>query len=206
MIFSVHISILDKEVIKNLVAWVKKEAGVVEPRRWPPSLQLCVAALAHHKHIQFNLDYIRLQGHVDLGIVPTHHQASLVSSVRILRIENVSGCDLVTLLDSVQCEKLNIMSQSLGREETQALVRAMESRVEKVRLCDVELDMETLTKYSGQGRCRVLNYGTYEIATYIKYIEKLKTWAKEKTWIHKFHSYNHKNAPKNFHFAAAGQN
>ena len=181
MIFSVHISILDKEVIKNLVAWVKKEAGVVEPRRWPPSLQLCVAALAHHKHIQFNLDYIRLQGHVDLGIVPTHHQASLVSSVRILRIENVSGCDLVTLLDSVQCERLNIMSQSLGREETQALVRAMESRVEKVAIYNVELYMETIPEYSEQGSSLVLDYGTFEIKTDVNYVKK--TCIKEKTRI-----------------------
>ena len=184
MIFSVHISILDKEVIKNLVAWVKKEAGVVEPRRWPPSLQLCVAALAHHKHIQFNLDYIRLQGHVDLGIVPTHHQASLVSSVRILRIENVSGCDLVTLLDSVNSEGLVINRQSLGREETQALVQAMESRLEIVMLqTGVTLDIETLAEYSGQGVCRKVDLWAASAGdTVYGYIEELRNWARTRNW------------------------
>ena len=177
---SVHIGILNTEVIKNLVARVSDEAWG-GPRRWPPSLQLCVAALAHHKHIQFNLDYIRLQGHVDLGIVPTHHQASLVSSIRILRIENVTGCHLVTLLDNVQCEKLQIMSQSLEREETQALVRAMESRVKKVGIYNVELYMETIPEYSRQGSSLVLDYGKFEIATYVHYFKK--TCVKEKTWI-----------------------
>ena len=63
--------------------------------------------------------------------------------------------------------------------------------MEKVRLFDVELDMETLTEYSGQGRCKVLDYETYEMATDIIDVQKLKTWSKEKPWINESHYYDH---------------
>ena len=52
-------------------------------------------------------------------------------------------------------QKLNVRwtsgeRQSLGREETQALVQAMESRTEDVFLSgEVTLDMEALSDYSG---------------------------------------------------------
>ena len=47
-----------------------------------------------------------------------------------------------------------ITNQSLDREVTQALVRAMESYVGLVQLeGDVTLEIETLTRYNGQGKC-----------------------------------------------------
>ena len=70
---------------------------------------------------------------------------------------------------------------SLGHEETQALVRAMESRVVNVRIRDVHhmnmtLDITELTKYSGQGRCSHLQ-------CYLKeYREELSAWALSKNW------------------------
>ena len=70
--------------------------------------------------------------------------------------------------------------KKLAREETQALVRAMESRVEKVLLYNVdELDMEALSKYSGQGRCRVLEC---KGVTDITFCYELMTWAQSKGW------------------------
>ena len=80
---------------------------------------------------------------------------SLVSYVtKDFNINNISGCDLVTILDSVQCNTLTVSSQSLGREETWALLRVMESRVSEVEIeCFVTLHNgaeEALTKYSGQ--------------------------------------------------------
>ena len=72
---------------------------------------------------------------VDLTSVPAEHLASLASSVtRMVTIENISGCNLVTILDNVKSRVLNIPNQSLGSEETQALVQAMESGVEEVGL------------------------------------------------------------------------
>ena len=45
---------------------------------------------------------------------------------------NVSGKSLVTILDSVKCDTLSIKNQTLGSEETEALVRAIETRVRRV--------------------------------------------------------------------------
>ena len=172
---SVKMGILENEVITKLTTWVREKATGLKANEISS-----VAALAHHIH--FNIDYIIL-AHIDLSKVPTSHLMSLVSSVtETLLIEDVNGCDLVTLLDSVKCGGLSINTQSLGREETQALVRALESRVEEMRLYDVELDIEALTEYSGLGRCWVLDYGTYEITAENKNLEKLKTWTKEKEW------------------------
>ena len=92
---------------------------------------------------------------VDLSSVPAKHMASLASSVtRILAIVNVRG-NLVSLLTSLKCQMFGISRQSLGREETRALVHSMELQVEMVLLSvESTLDMESLAEYSGQGVCR----------------------------------------------------
>ena len=98
-----------------------------------------------------------------------------------LHIENVSaGCDLVSLLTSLKCKYLDISSQSLGREETQALVQAMESDMEMVALWDeVTLDMEALAEYSGQGVCWNV---TLDEDTADRYRGELVTWARSRNW------------------------
>ena len=48
--------------------------------------------------------------------------------------KNVTCCDLINVMDSLECYELFIKSQILGRDETKALVRAMETRVEIVRI------------------------------------------------------------------------
>ena len=120
---------------------------------------------------------------VDLTSVPAEHLASLASSVTgRVTIMNVSGSDwdLVTILDSVKSEELVICRQSLDSEETQALVRAMESRVERVRLYyKVTLDIRDLMEYSGQGKCRKM--GCYN-DTAPRYREQLRTWATIRNW------------------------
>ena len=159
LMISANIGILNNEIFMTLATRVREEAdGSVGPHpRYPPSLNCItrVAALAHH--IQFKMGIIKLVD-VNLSKVPTQHLVSLVSSVTgTLMIEDVTGCDLVALLESANCRMLIIKNQSLGREESQALMRAMESRVEMVRLYNVRLDMETTaTEYSGKGRCRFL--------------------------------------------------
>ena len=107
--------------------------------------------------------------------------ASLASCVTSeLIINNVSGCDLVSILTSLKCNWLLLCRQRLGREETQALVQAMESRVWRVSLeSEVTLDIETLTEYSGQGVCRDMElWGT----ACRRYREELRTWAKSRNW------------------------
>ena len=130
----------------------------------------------------FNLNHSIVILKLDWGLwslsqVPPEHLATLASCVMgSVGIMNVIGCDLVTILDSLKCEFLVIDSQSLRREETQALVRAMESGVEKVELRDeVILDMETLAEYSGQGVCREVKcYGD----TAARSKDELMTWAR----------------------------
>ena len=140
---------------------------------------MCGASLAHHSLLGslYSLDL----RNADLSPVPAQHLASLASCVTSeLFINNVSGCDLVSLLSSLKCENMTITSQSLGREETQALVRAMESSVEWVTLYQwVTLDMETLAEYSGQGVCWVvdLHYNTAA-----RYRGELVTWARSRNW------------------------
>ena len=119
--------------------------------------------------------------------LPAEQLASLVSSVtEWVSIENVSGCDLVNILDSVKSKQLTIFSQSLGREETQALVRAMESRVEKVRLhAEVKLDIIVLMEYSGRGKCGEVegfNYTENFSSIGYRYSEALRTWARSRNW------------------------
>ena len=50
----------------------------------------------------------------------------------LVSISNVSNCDIVSILDSIKIEGLWINSQTLSSEETQVMVRAMESHVERV--------------------------------------------------------------------------
>ena len=136
----------------------------------------CAATLAYRGWIK-DLDNIWLQ-EIDLS-TPMQHLISLLSSVkRTVNIDDeVTGLDLVTILDSLQCQEIRLGCERLGREETQALVRAMESRVEKVFLYnEIELDMEALSEYSGQGRCRVLECkGVREVTS----CYQLMTWARK---------------------------
>ena len=106
-----------------------------------PTLEVikCGAALAHHGLLG-PVDFLRLGDirSIDVSTVPTEHLVSLISSAtKAVTIHNVTG-NLVTLIDSLKCEGFWISFQSLGREETQALVRAMESRVEVVNLRNVD--------------------------------------------------------------------
>ena len=120
---------------------------------------ICAASLAHHGMLK-SLEELCLTD-VDLSPVPAQHLASLASCVtRFLYIQNASGRDLVSLLSSLKGEELYITSQSLGWEETRALVQAMESGVKEVTLSDgVTLDMEALSEYSGQGVCSKVDCG-----------------------------------------------
>ena len=135
------------------------------------------ASLAHHGLLGSVL-MMELRD-VDLSSVPAEHLASLASIVTSwVNIREVSGCGLVTILESVKRIWLNIYSQSLGSEETQALVQAMESRVEEVRLHrEVTLDIRDLMEYSGQGKCRKV--GCYSAQ---RYREHLRTWAACRNW------------------------
>ena len=104
------------------------------------SVITCAYSLAHHGLLSSMKDMVLRD--VDLTSVPAEHLASLASCVtRIVYIENVSGCDLVTILDSVKSKELHISSQSLDSVEYVWLYG------------DVTLDIRVLMEYSGQEKC-----------------------------------------------------
>ena len=143
----------------------------------------CAASLAHHGFLG---SVNRLELHyADLSQVPAQHLASLASCVtRFIKIENVSGCDLVSILNSLKCEELFIHRLRLGWDETRALVRAMESGVKKVTLWpEVKLDIEVLSEYSGKGQCTSLEQDT-SLCQGLgpRYREELRNWARSRNW------------------------
>jgi len=145
-------AILDTAKIQRLIERVREALGELFLGK---SELTCAACLACHGLLG-SLRYLYLCN-VDLSSVPALHLASLASGVTgIVEIQNVTGCDLVSILTSLKCKVLVIYSQSLGSEESQALVQAMETGVKFVRLCgeEVTLDIEALAEYSGQGVCK----------------------------------------------------
>ena len=121
-----------------------------------------------------------------LSSVSTTHLTSLIACVAdYVHIYNLSDC-LDTILDSVNCKQLSISRQKLSSDETKALVQAMESRLEMVRLGigiygngNVTIDIDVLTKYSGRGKCRTVLCNGDLMA---RYSEEIRTWATRKGW------------------------
>ena len=163
---------------ENLAAKIQDEGGPFYTLLLPEISTIAYLAhqTPHNIPYEQRLDVLRLQD-VDLASVPTEHLASLASSVKIsLHIINVRTTTLVNILDNIECKYLAIKEQSLGREETQALVRAMESRVEYMELCDgVSLDITTLTQYSGHGQCERVWCG-------VRYREEVINWGQRINW------------------------
>ena len=124
---------------------------------------------------------------MDLSSVCSKQLDSLVNSVfSRLSIVNVSGCDLVSILDNIQCPITLTLhrEEKLDTEETSALVRAMETQVKEVVLGHdkrTELDIKTLTQYSGRGQCSVLHIVENDDGKE-EYAEEMKNWARDKNW------------------------
>ena len=175
----------NKDTIRRKVESLVSEIRVIWVRS--NSMIKTAANLAHHGMLG-SMNWMNLYD-VDLASVPAEHLASLASCVTIgVGIYNVSNCDLISILDSVKCEQLNFDKQTLGSEETQALLRAMESNVKKVVLGisgitgireEVILDITVVTQYSGKGKCWGVDFHGY---TARRYKEEVKTWVKRINW------------------------
>ena len=61
-----------------------------------------------------------------------------------------------------------------------ALVRATDTRVERLWLEEVTLDIETLTKYDGLGKCFLVKW--YDSTRYIDIEQLKKIWAQRIHW------------------------
>ena len=170
------IGILDTVLIQTLSKRVRESFN--RRRRFTEAELKCGASLARHGLLD-SVDKLVLSD-VDLSTVPAEQLTALVSSVTWwLNIRNVSGCDLTSILTSLKCQKLDIRRQSLDREETLALVRAMEYSVKEVDMFGVELDMETLTTYSGKGLCGSVTLWKDNLAASI---DEVRTWARRINW------------------------
>ena len=94
-----------------------------------------------------------------------------------------SGCGLVTILESVKIQVLRFINQSLGSEETRALVRAMEAGVGSVWFKEESiLDIRALTEYDGQGKCFMVSCINERGINGVRYREQLRTWATSRNW------------------------
>ena len=127
---------------------------------------------------------------IDLGFVPKEHLQALVLSVqKSIKIINVTGYDVVSLLDSVKSTKLHL-TQKLNQEETDALVRAMTSRIDDVYLGGagvISLDVDKLTQYKGDGKCRAIHCFWNRKILYQESVEwidaeRIEQWARKMNW------------------------
>ena len=127
---------------------------------------------------------------MDLSTVPPSHLAALSGNDSVRKtvdINNVQG-DLSPLLSHLQCMQLHLSKITLSACATHALVTGMETGIEGLSLGldvhghggDILLDMDTLTQYSGTGRCCqvVLVFD----GSRTRYKEEVKMWARRLRW------------------------
>ena len=144
----------------------------------------CAAALSTHGALtqahRLNIAEVKTMNlrELDISTIPAEEVANLTQCIReSVEINNVHG-DLSPVLSNVKCDVLRISKATLSTAETQSLVGAMVSGVEKVELGrGVAVDMETLAQYDGRGECRqVWLWGQ------IIYREQVNMWTKEMGW------------------------
>ena len=176
--------IIPVSVMQNLAHRVKDTLPGLTISSSPSLEEIVCAAILAHQGILVPAEALVLEN-VNLASIPAQYLASLVSSVTddVHIIGEVSGCNLVTILDSAKCRSLHINSQSLGTEETEALVQAMETYVKVLHLYDVTLDMETFNKYSGHGMCSKVTSDSYNREILPEELrEGLRSWTASKGW------------------------
>ena len=166
--------ILPTDVIESLARRIKDMLWRPLPETIP-----CAANLAH-RGLLGPVKGLSLTN-VDLSSVLTERLSSVVSSVTgPIYIENVSGCNLVNIIDSFnKIPYCAFKSQILNKFSTKALVGVLEDRVSYAVLENVTLDIETLVKYSGQGMCR---YVTCYEDTAARYRVEMISWAIRRNW------------------------
>ena len=151
-------------------------------RSFPTPQQVACAGILAHEGLLRPEMWMSLRD-INLSSIPAEHMAALVSNVteEVCVWESVIGCDLVTIINSVNIRSTFIGLPTLNNDEVHALARAMETRVEKVRL-ELTLMPEVLAIYSGLGRCRkitcwIRNWRLLDASRAI-----LREWAGSKNW------------------------
>ena len=119
-----------------------------------PETISCAANLAHRGLLGPVKELFLVN--VALSSVAPERLSSLVSSVNgAIFIKNVSGCNLVNIIDSFnKILYCCFDSQILNQFSTKALVGVLEDCVIRVVLDNVTLDIKAVVKYSRQGVCK----------------------------------------------------
>ena len=167
----------------------------------PPSLSVVIAAASLSKHGYLTrVENMRLEN-INLASVP---HAACLGDIQVddrVMVDKVQG-DIGSVLEKIKCRRLWIDNMQLSVGATQVLLAGMVARVEKVTLgqwtnreqglcreeveeeldCNgsVEVDMETLASYDGQGQCTRL---TCWWQTHKRYRAEVKSWAEKVGWI-----------------------
>ena len=118
-------------------------------------------------------------------LCPPEQLSALASSVSdYIDISNVRNWEVI--LANIKCELYLGVEIFLESEETEALVRAMESRVEHVGIQKgARVDIRVLTQYNGQGECEEVRcsfYKEYNRTEFAWTVEELNSWAQRINW------------------------
>ena len=171
-----------KSIVERLVVKIK---AILDPLPFDLKVTYIAdaARLAHHgllgslRRLSLNED--------SLKSIPIKHMTSLVACVKDeVQIEDVPiGLSVRCILDNVQCESLSL-DRCLVIEETQALVRAMRTRVGKVCVPFGGLLDDELTKYDGKGKCEQVNFLEMDNHMVVEFQikQELKLWVKRCEW------------------------
>ena len=83
------------------------------------------------------------------------------------------------IVKSLKCKELELRYTDLSQGTTTILVETL-TRVRKIVLVDVTLEVEELCKYSGKGQCHEITVGG---TTKSLYSQRLKIWTKRVDWV-----------------------
>ena len=128
---------------------------------------------------------------MDINIVPAGDLAKLSSCVSDGVVVTFVQGDLSIVFRNIKCQWLklsnhsvhSVLSWTLTQDDTQSLVAAMVSGVQKVELFRVRLDMELLARYDGKGKCDSVKFFRMEETKWILKFETLvKAWAQRMEW------------------------
>ena len=175
--------ILPAAVMENLSEQLREKLKLFQSMHSLQDIR-CAASLAN-KGLLGNVEALLLVD-ADLSSVPAQNLLSLVACVRfVVAIENIRGCDLLKILESVRSSWLKIRRHSLDTEETKTLVKALETNLECFSWFgygESTPDITAMTQYSGLGKCKHMSFVNMNFVKGAKYKEQFRTWAEGKDW------------------------
>ena len=148
----------------------------------PSEAEIVRAARLAWEGFLTSVEFLRMEN-ISIRDIPREQMKKLASIVTdTVRINDLTHTDqLGSILASVNCPNLKLgYNMELGELETRALVSAMGVRLQKVDLQDVTFDIEELTKYDGQGICKVLVFVGDAMRT--RHGDRLRRWAADIGW------------------------